>query len=95
MTKPLTGPKARNRAKLLAAMEEGPLTVVQIMHRTRLSESTIRLHIREMDAEGRIGSQPYKAPSGKGRAFFLKDSTQTAGESEGASGEDSADLDTP
>ena len=71
MSKPLSGQKARNRAKLLDAMQEGPLTVVQIMHRTGLSESTIRLHIKELDADGRIGSQPYKAPSGKGRAFYL------------------------
>jgi predicted ArsR family transcriptional regulator len=67
------GRKSRNRAKLLAAMRDGPLTVVQLRHRTGLGETTVRHHLAELDAEGRIGTKRCKAPSGRGRAFFLKE----------------------
>jgi predicted ArsR family transcriptional regulator len=66
----MTQRKQRNRAKILAALEDGPLTVVQVRHRTGLAESTIRDHLAELDAEGRIGTKPYKALSGRIRAFF-------------------------
>ena len=54
----------------MAALDDGPLTVLQVRHRTGLAESTIRDHL---DEEGRIGTKPYKALSGRGRAFFLKE----------------------
>jgi predicted ArsR family transcriptional regulator len=69
----MTSQKERNRAKIVAALGDGPLTVVQVRHRTGLSESTVRDHLAELDTEGRIGTKPYKALSGRGRALFLKE----------------------
>lgn len=69
--------KAENRARILAVLEEhGPMPVVHMRHKTGLSESAIRHHLAELDAQGRIGTMPFKAPSGRGRAFFLKEPSE-------------------
>ena len=73
MVHPSTRKKQQNRVRIMQAMQDGPLTVVQIRHKTGLGETTVRQHLAELERQKRLGSQPYKALSGKGRAFFLKD----------------------
>jgi predicted ArsR family transcriptional regulator len=72
--------KMKNRAKLCEVMEKGPFTVVQLKHRTGLSDSTIRSHLRDLEAEGRLGRMRVKAPRGRGHAYFLKEPEDKIGE---------------
>jgi predicted ArsR family transcriptional regulator len=69
--------KAKNRAKLWEVLQDGPFTVVQLKHRTGLSDSAIRSHLRELEAEGVLERMRVKAPRGRGYAYGLR---QTAGQ---------------